>query len=227
MKVIILAAGLGTRMKDLTKDTPKPMLPIQGKPKLAYTLEILPEEITEVIFIVGYLQEQIREFFGEEYAGKKIKYIVQEKLNGTAGAVALAKDEIGSEKVLVMMGDDLYNRKDLEKILQYEQALLAYETDEAEQFGLVDTDKDGYLTAVVEKPHNKTKGLVNTAAYVLSPEYFNTPLVAISETEFGLPQTLVKMYPEHKTKVVRTTKWLPIGSPEDLEIAQEKVKDFL
>jgi bifunctional UDP-N-acetylglucosamine pyrophosphorylase/glucosamine-1-phosphate N-acetyltransferase len=227
MKVIILAAGLGTRMKDLTKDVPKPMLPIQGKPKLAYTLEILPEEITEVIFIVGYLQEQIREFFGEEYAGKKIKYIVQEKLNGTAGAVALAKDEIGSEKVLVMMGDDLYDRKDLEKILQYEQALLAYETDEAEQFGLVDTDKDGYLTGVVERPHNKTEGLVNTAAYVLSPEYFNTPLVAISETEFGLPQTLVKMYPEHKTKVVRTNKWLPIGSPEDLEIAQEKVKDFL
>jgi len=227
MKAIILAAGLGTRMKDLTKDTPKPMLPIKGKPKLAYSLEILPEEITEVIFIVGYLQEQIREFFGKEYAGKKIKYIVQEELNGTAGAVALAKDEVGSEKVLVLMGDDLYVKKDIKEMLQYDQALLAYETDQAEQFGLVDVDNEGYLTAVVERPHNKTEGLVNTAAYVLSPEYFNTPLVSISETEFGLPQTLVKMYPEHKTKVVRTDKWLPIGSPEDLEIVQEKIKDFL
>lgn len=227
MKAIILAAGLGTRMKDLTKDTPKPMLPIKGKPKLAYSLEILPEEVTEVIFIVGYLQEQIREFFGKEYAGKKIKYIVQEELNGTAGAVALAKDEVDSEKVLVLMGDDLYVKKDIKEMLQYDQALLAYETDQAEQFGLVDVDNEGYLTAVVERPHNKTEGLVNTAAYVLSPEYFNTPLVSISETEFGLPQTLVKMYPEHKTKVVRTDKWLPIGSPEDLEIAQEKIKDFL
>jgi bifunctional UDP-N-acetylglucosamine pyrophosphorylase/glucosamine-1-phosphate N-acetyltransferase len=227
MKAIILAAGLGTRMKDLTKNTPKPMLPIQGKPKLAYTLEILPEEIDEVIFVVGYLQEQIRDFFGEEYAGRRIKYVVQKDLNGTAGAVALVKEEIDSEKVLVMMGDDLYDRKDLQKMLQFEQALLAYQTKRAEQFGLVDTDEEGYLTAVVERPHNKKEGLVNTGAYVLSPQYFNTDPVRISETEFGLPQTLVKMYPEYKTKVISTDKWLPIGSPEDLEIAQEKIKDFL
>jgi len=69
MQCVILVAGRGTRMGKLTDSCPKPMLPIKGKPKLVYTLENLPEEIDEVILVIGYLGEQIRNFFGDEYNG--------------------------------------------------------------------------------------------------------------------------------------------------------------
>ncbi|KKQ79283.1 MAG: hypothetical protein UT03_C0063G0001, partial [Candidatus Moranbacteria bacterium GW2011_GWD2_38_7] len=65
MQIVILAAGRGTRMKDLTDNVPKPMLQINGKPILAYKLEALPEEIDEVIFVVGYFGNQIQQYFGE------------------------------------------------------------------------------------------------------------------------------------------------------------------
>lgn len=226
MQVVILAAGEGVRMGNLTKNRPKPMLPIKNQPKLVYTLKALPEEIDEVIFVVRYLKEQIMDYFGKEYAGRKIKYLVQPELNGSAGAVNLAKDLI-QEKFLVLMGDDLYLKSDLEKLLSYPQSILVYKTDQADQFGLVAVDKENCLLDVVERPHGKKKGLVNTGAYVLSKEYFNMNPIAVSKTEYGLPQTLVSMYPEYKTKIIEATKWQPIGCPEDLIIANDRIDKFI
>ncbi len=226
MHCVILVAGFGTRMGELTKDCPKPMLQINEKPKLAYSIEILPEEITDVILIVGYLKEQIIDFFGDKFDGRQMHYTEQIKFNGTAGAVALAGDLI-DDKILVIMGDDLYSKEDLKKFLQYNQSLLAFETHKAQQFGLVDIDFENNLTSVVERPHDKDDGLVNTGAYVLSKEYFNTSMVKISEKEYGLPQTLMSMYPKYKTYVVTTNKWQSIGSPKDLDIAQKRIDEFI
>ena len=226
MKCIILASGLGTRMGELTKKTPKAMLIINNKPKLAWSIEMLPREIEEVILVVGYLKEQIIDFFGLEFNNRKIHYVEQRELNGTAGAVALAQDFIDG-KVLAIMGDDLYDREDLRKLLEYEQSLLAYKTNNAKRFGLVDMDSDNNLIAVVERPHDKNKGLVNAGAYVLSKEYFNTSMVKISEKEYGPPQTIVSMYPKNKTHIVTTNKWQSIGSPKDLEIAQKRIDEFI
>jgi len=221
MQVIILAAGRGRRMGSLTNNCPKPMLPIHGRPKLVYTLETLPPAITEVIIIVGYLKEKIINYFGHQYRGKKIKYLVQEELNGSGGAVLLAKEEV-RDRALVLMGDDLYQPTDLERLLALSTpGLLAYQTNQAEQFGLVTTDQENYLTAVVERPHQHRTGLVNTGAYLLTKEYFQFPPVAISTEEYGLPQTLVSLYPQIKTEVLTTDWWLPIGSPENLKTAEK------
>ncbi len=226
MYCVILAAGLGTRMGKFTKDCPKPMLKIKNKPKLAYSIEMLPDEITDVVLVVGYLKEQIIDYFDNNFDGKNIHFVEQKEFNGTAGAVSLARD-IVNDNILVIMGDDLYYKKDLEKLMQYNQSLLAYETNQAERFGLVDVDKNNNLLNVVERSHDKIKGLINTGAYVLSGEYFSVDMVQISQKEYGLPQTLVSMYPEVKTKVVTTKKWQSIGSPEDLEIAQTRINEFI
>ncbi len=226
MQVVILVAGRGERMGKLTENCPKPMLLIKNKPKLAWTLENLPKEITEIVLVVGYLGEQIKNFFGKEYAGRKIKYVEQKKLNGSAGAVRLAQSLIQG-KFLVLMGDDLYLKSDLERMLKEDWAILVKEVQNAERFGLVSQDKNGYLTGVVERPHKQKEGLVNTGAYVLQPEFLQTKPVPISETEYGLPQTLVSMYPKCKTKLIKATKWQPVGSPEDLKLAEERIGEFI
>ncbi len=226
MQAVILAAGRGERMGKLTENCPKPMLLIKNKPKLAWTLENLPEEISEVILIIGYLGEQIKSFFGKNYAGRKIKYVEQKKLNGSAGAVQLAQPLI-KDKFLVLMGDDLYLKSDLGKMLKEDWAILVKKVREAERFGLVSQDKGGYLTGVIERPHNQKEGLINTGAYVLQPEFFQAKLVPISETEYGLPQTLVSIYPKYKTKLIKATKWQPVGSPKDLKLAEERIREFV
>lgn len=75
MHCVILVAGFGTRMGKLTENCPKPMLQINGRSKLAYSIEMLPDEITDVVIVVSYLKEQIIDFFGNEFNNRKIYYI--------------------------------------------------------------------------------------------------------------------------------------------------------
>ena len=225
MQAVILAAGRGVRMGKLTEDTPKPMLLIQGIPKLVYTLRALPNEVTEVIFVVGYLGEQIREYFGDTFEGKKIRYAEQEELNGTGGAMHLVRNLVRG-KFLVIMGDALYLKEDLEKLIDHDFAVLACEMVDSSQFGVLQVDVNGGLVGILEKPHDPDMKLVNTGAYMLSESFFDYPLVPISETEYGLPQTLMSMRGEHETAVETTKTWFPIGNPEALDEAQKRIDEF-
>ena len=229
MKAVILAAGRGTRMGKLSKKTPKPLLEINNRPKLAYTIEQLPNEIDEVIFVVGYLGQKIRDYFGDEFANKKISYVEQIELNGTGGAVMLTRDTVGEEKFLVLMGDDLYSKKDLKRMLDYDFAALSFsEVEDISKCAVLKTDSNGFLTEIIEAPHDLDNGNANTGAYVLSPEFFDWELVPKKEgsKEYGLPQTLTKNKGARKIKVVSTKNWFPIGTPEELEKAKKIIHYF-
>lgn len=226
MQCIILVAGKGTRMGELTRETPKPMLPLFGVPILAHKIKMLPETIEEVILIVGYKKETIISYFGDVWNGRKITYVEQTDLNGTAGAIHQVKHLILGP-FLVLMGDDLYHPKDIERLMHYPLALLAYETNQAEQFGLVTIDGQSNLLNVVERPHNFTEGLVNTGAYILTSDFFNYRPVQISETEYGLPQTLALMCNDASVKVIVTDSWMPIGKPDDLPVAEQYLHTLL
>ena len=226
MQIVILAAGRGTRMKDLTDNVPKPMLQINGKPILAYKLEALPAGIEEVIFVIGYLGNQIQKYFGDFYAGKKIAYVVQEKLNGSGGALELAKDFLKND-FLVMMGDDLYMRRDIEKCMSQDLAVLALEVNNPDKFGIITLNENGELSEIVEKPDIAGPALANTALYKLNKSFFNYPLVSIGNGEYGLPQTLALMAKDFRVKVEKASGWLPIGNPEDLEKAEKEIGKFL
>lgn len=226
MQAVILAAGRGTRMGDLTEKIPKPMLKIKGKPILEYKLEALPKEIEEIIFVVGYKRGIIEKYFGDNFNGKKIVYVIQEELNGTGGAVHLVKDLV-KDSFMVLMGDDLYHKKDMSEIIKYDNAILASEIENPSQFGVFELDKDGNLLDIWEKPLNPPSNLINTGLYVISRDFFDYELVAINELEFGLPQTLVKMAKDFPIKIVKTDKWQPIGNPQDLERAHDLLEKFL
>lgn len=227
MQAVILAAGRGTRMGVLTEACPKPMLPISGKPMLEWKLEMLPDAIDEVIITIGYLGEQIEAYFGTEWRGRKIRYVRHEKLDGTGGSISLVhKQGFLSGSVLVTMGDDLYWKNDLERLMQHDLAVLACEMEDSSQFGVLDTDVDGKLKRIIERPHAPEYKLVNTGAYMLNEHFFEYPLVPISETEYGLPQTMVQMVDRQSIAVERTKMWFPIGDPEALKKAQEKIVEF-
>lgn len=227
MQAVILAAGKGTRMRPLTYDIPKGMLPLKGKPILEYIFSSLPEEVDEVIIVVNYLGQYIQEYFGTEYKGRKIHYILQEVLNGTGGAVHSCKHLL-KDKFLVLMGDDLYLKDDIERMVENGLSVLAYEIENPKRFGVLKMDEEGNLVDIVEnKSEMKGKHLINTGTYMLNKKFFDYDLVPISETEFGLPQTMMKMAKDYPVKIVKATEWFPIGFPEDLPKAEEAIDKFI
>ena len=226
MQCVILVAGRGVRMGELTQDTPKPMLKIRGIPKLEYTLRALPAEVTEVIFVIGYLGGIIREHFGKHWDGRRITYVEQVRLNGTGGAIHLARNLVRG-RFLVINGDDLYLREDLERLMRYDLAVLACAVGDSDPFGVLETDMDGKLVSIIERPHDGTVKLVNTGAYMLNEKFFDYPLVSISQTEYGLPQTLTSMRSEHDIAVEVTKTWFPIGTPEALSEAERIIEKFV
>lgn len=222
-----MAAGKGTRMRPLTYKIPKPMLLIKDKPLLEWTLSFLPEEVDEVIVIVNYLADQIKNYFGDEWRERKIKYVVQKELNGTGGAVHACKD-ILQGKFLVINGDDLYYKPDLEKLCREDLGVLAFEVNDPSKYGVLSTNEKGELTKVIEKPQNmKNKAFISTNAFVLNEEFFNYDLVRITEKEFGLPQTVAVMAKSHPVKVMKATYWFPVGDPVGFKRAQAEIEKFL
>lgn len=225
MQAVILAAGRGVRMGKLTENTPKPMLELFGKPMLEWKLEMLPKAIDEVIFVIGYHGNQVEKHFGGQWKGLKITYVVQDELNGSGGAMFLVKDMLKG-KALVTMGDDLYHPADLERLTHENIAVLGLEVENAEQYGLLETNAEGNLLKITERPHGRSTGIVNAAAYIFDEKFFRYPLIPISEKEYGLPQTLAEMGKEYPVKVVMATAWQPVGRPEDIEKGEAFLKKY-
>ena len=225
MQVVILAAGRGKRMKDLVKGIPKPMLKIKGKPILEHKINALPKEISEIVFVVGYYGEHIMNHFKRYFGGRKVTYVFQTNLNGTGGALFLARSVL-KDKFLVMMGDDLYHKKDIKKLLKHELAVLGKEVEDTSKFGIIKTNKKGHMIDVVEKPKRSKDKLASTGLYVMNKKIFDYDLVPIGGGEFGLPQTLAKMAEKHPVKVEKATFWHAIGNPDDLIEAEKIIHKF-
>lgn len=221
MQAIILAAGEGTRMRPLTNDTPKPLVRVLGKPLMEYNLEKLPPEITELIIVVGYLAEQIKQYFGNSYKNLPITYVHQEKLLGTADAVAQCEQYI-TGRFFVFMGDDLYAQEDFEHCLQNNQSWLVQKKHGAFVGGRIVVDTHENITDVIEGAHDVDAGYVSTNMFVLTPQYFDYEPVAIKDgAEFGLPQTVVQMSKKHPIKMVEAIGWRQVTTAVDIDALQQ------
>lgn len=190
MKAVILAAGLGTRMRPLTFTVPKFLLPVAGKPALDHVLLLLKNAgIGEIAMVVGYGREQIIERYGDgSDMGLKLEYLHQEELLGTANAVSLAEDFVGGERFVVMNADTLVDQESLNTLLKRHDELgsgkdfggimATIEVEEPEQFGIVYM-KGEKVSEVVEKPKRVESKLANAGVYVFDPAIFD----AIKKTE--------------------------------------------
>jgi mannose-1-phosphate guanylyltransferase/phosphomannomutase len=178
MKAVVMAGGEGTRLRPLTSNQPKPMVPIVGKPCMEHIVELLKEHgFDDIIVTVAFMPQAIRGYFAHgEAHGVSIRYSVEESPAGTAGSVKLAEDAL-DEPFLVISGDALCDI-DLGALVRFHQEKEAMVTiglksvDNPLEFGIVVTDEDGRIERFLEKPSwgQVFTDTINTGIYVLDPE---------------------------------------------------------
>lgn len=207
----------------LTHMLPKPMLSVFGKTLLEHKFDALPEEVHEIVLVVGYLKERIIERFGDSYNGKKLIYVVQENpTGGTAQALWLARPHL-RDRFLVMNGDNIYASADISTCTHTTNwAVLVQEKDRI-RTGRVVVDQKDRITDIAENDdHGGEKGFANTGLYVLDMRIFDVVPVpkAVGSSELGLPQTMLKLAHAIPIHIVRATMWIEIKAPEDLARAE-------
>ncbi|HEX6642960.1 MAG TPA: sugar phosphate nucleotidyltransferase [Thermoanaerobaculia bacterium] len=170
MKVVIPLAGKGTRLRPHTYVTPKPLLNVGGRPVMSYILDDLKElGVTEVVFITGHLGDKVQEYVAREYPEFTAHYIEQETQDGTAGAVGLAREFI-DEDVLILFVDTIFDT-DLSVIRDLPDdvagVIWVKEVEDYQRFGVVLTDKDGFMKRIIEKPQDPVSKLANIGLYYI------------------------------------------------------------
>jgi len=211
-------------MGGLTEQVPKPLLEVAGKTFLEHKFDILPDDVDEILLVVGHLGDKVRERYGEEYKGKRILYVEQGELNGTADALWKTQHLLNG-KFLVLMGDDIYAREDIDSCRKYDWALLAKYNPDMRQGGKLIKDEAGNLADIVEGTEHDGPGLISTNMFVLDTRLFQYHQMVPKgpgSHEFGLPQTVLAASRASgiPLAIVEATLWIQITSVEDLKNAE-------
>ena len=227
MQAVILAAGKGTRMAHLTKDTPKPLINLAGKNLIEHKIDRLPKEIDEVVLVVSYLKDKIIKYFGDSYKGRKITYIDQGEALGSAHALWQARGVL-KDDFICMMGDDLYSAELINKIVKSDWALHVIKAKSFATTADIQVDADGNFEDAIFDDIGSREGeiLLATAFFKLKKEIFDAPLVSVMRSkELGLPHTVFKYIKDKKLKmkVVEDSRWLKINTPDDLISAEKAI----
>jgi len=176
-KAVILAGGLGTRLRPLTNDIPKPLLPIQGKPLIEHIIQNLKSHgIKEIVLSVGYRSEQIKNYFGDGSNFKvKISYCIEEQPLGTGGAIKESTKYL-DEPFFLGWGDNLIDidyKKLYHSYLQHNTLIIMALThrEDVENFGVAELKGDMILN-FVEKPKQEEapSNLINAGAFIIDPK---------------------------------------------------------
>lgn len=219
MQCVILAAGRGTRLRPLTDTIPKQLVRVLGKTLIDYIVEALPSSVDEIILVTGYLEDQIRAHCGDNFMGRKVKYVHQAVLEGTAKALWLCRGLL-NERFLFMFGDDIHGQDDIARITSYTRGILTYQTPDPEKFGIVVRHPDGTLAEIIEKPAHPPSNLASTGVMVLDTNIFNFAITKEKNGEYYLTDVIAEYAKSYPLAVVEQNLWIPIGYPEDIKKAE-------
>ncbi len=175
MQALVLAGGEGTRLRPLTYTTPKPVMPLAGRPFLSFMLDWLRGHgVEEVVLSCGFMSEGVRRVLGDIYEGMRLRYVIEEEPLGTAGPVRLALDEdLLEERFLVLNGDVLTDMDLDAQVAQHERTgarvtLALIEVEDVSSYGVVPTDAEGRVEAFLEKTDDPVPAnRINAGAYVV------------------------------------------------------------
>ncbi len=211
MQTVILAAGQGTRMRPLTDATPKPMLPVADRPLAAHTADVAVDAgASELVFVVGYEADAVREYFGSEYRGVPVRFATQETQAGTADAVRAAAHLLDGE-FAVLNGDNLYDGESIDALFSTGPSIAAQAVDHPSSYGVLST-ADDQVTGIVEKPDDPPTNLANAGAYVFpaaAREWLDVPESERGEHE--ITDVVARVIEEYTVSPVEVDRWLDVG----------------
>lgn len=220
MKAILMCAGRSTRTLPITERTPKPLLKILNKSIIMHTLDQLVGSIDTAIVVVGYLKESLIRHLGTTYNGIEIRYEMQETLSGTGDAVYSCREHFFyDEKFLVLNGDDLYSKSDIDRLIVQESlGILAMKVVDPSHYGVLQMDESFNLIKIVEKPKIYIGDFVNAGCYYLDYKIFDylkeTQRSERGEVELTSAVHALALNEQAKIKVVPIQDhWLPINYP--------------
>ncbi len=223
MEAIILAGGLGTRLKQEVPDLPKPMAPIAGKPFLEYLLvDMAAKGFTKIIISVGYLANKIIDYFGDKFLGLDLVYVVEQSPLGTGGGIRKGLLQCAEDYIFIFNGDTYIELDALKVKQRWQQVncpiMVVRQVPDTRRYGRIEVDAKGYVSSFSEKGI-MGEGLINAGCYVL-------PRNALDSFTENKPFSLELDY---LSKSVGTMKistfvshgyFIDIGVPEDYKRAQ-------
>jgi glucose-1-phosphate thymidylyltransferase len=224
MHAIIPVAGMGTRLRPHTFTLPKVLLNVAGKPILGHILEkIIAEGVTDATIVVGHMSEKIREYVAGAFPGFRVRFAEQVEQLGLGHAIYTARHSLGSEPVLIILGDTIFD-VDLRPVLRRSVTALGVKVvEDPRRFGVAET-VDGRIGRLVEKPEKPTSNLAVVGLYYIH----NTPLLLTclndvvsknirTKGEFQLTDVLQMMI-EHgeRMETFPVEGWYDCGKPETL-----------
>lgn len=232
MQAIILAAGQGKRLQPLTLTTPKAMIPLTGKPMLQILLgQLKSAGVTEVVLVVHYLQEKIRDYFGSgEKVGLKLQYAVQKEMKGSADAVLAAKPFITDKKFLTIACDSLFETEHLTRLLAVQSpgAVSVQGVEDARRYGVIVHDGT-YVKQIVEKSQSPPSKLANTSIYLLPQEIFDACQKVMPGVlgEYWIIDAINDLITQGtKFEFCEVKRWMDIGTLEQYKEAQTLAKEL-
>lgn len=227
MEAIVLAGGLGTRLKSVVTNLPKPMAPIEEKPFLEYLLKYLENNgITRVILSVGYKWETIKEYFGNTYNNLELVYSIEDEPLGTGGAIKKAILKVTKDEVYIINGDTFFNvnlsslslKKNSHLILSLKRM------HNFDRYGCVESNKNNTVTAFTEKGYRK-RGNINGGVYLTTKSIFDTFKLT---DKFSFEEFLQDNFKELNIHVkIFENYFIDIGIPEDYKKAQSEIKKYI
>jgi D-glycero-alpha-D-manno-heptose 1-phosphate guanylyltransferase len=227
-EALILAGGLGTRLRSVVSDLPKCMAPVAGQPFLSFVIEyLLSQGVTKFIFSLGYKSEVISDYVNTHYRDLHVNYSIEEEPLGTGGAIKLACSIASEKNILILNGDTIF-KIDIEKLIALHSAMGADCTlslkplKNFDRYGVVELNNDQSIASFRGKKYYES-GLINGGIYSLNVAGFlaeSLPVIFSFEKDY-----LEALFKSRKMfGIVQDEYFIDIGIPEDFERAQTELK---
>jgi D-glycero-alpha-D-manno-heptose 1-phosphate guanylyltransferase len=229
-QAIILAGGLGTRLRSVVSELPKCMAPVAGKPFLHYVIDHLQEEgIQSFIFSIGYKSESIINFIENDYSKSRFQFSIEKEPLGTGGAIKLAIEKTSEKNILVCNGDTLF-KVHIDALNKFHRqnnsdcTLCLKPMNNFDRYGVVELDDNDLIISFKEKQFYNN-GLINGGVYTLNTKAFLNK--NLSEKFSFEKDYLEKFVDEEKMYgLIQDEYFIDIGIPEDYERAKDELKDL-
>lgn len=214
MNAILLAAGLGTRLRPHTLTTPKPLLPVQNRPLLDWTIAALPSCVDRLLVVTHYLAEQMEAYLSSQKHIPDWVAVPQGTPRGTGDALRKCQPYVTSDRFLVINGDDLFGAADLAALTHTPAGVICQEVPDPKKWGIAFLKPDGTLEKLVEKPDTEGPQLANTGAYLFPKSVFDLEIGLSPRGEYEITDYVSQLAARGPFHVVRSTFWYPVGTEE-------------